>query len=734
MRSLSMSIDAPTPRGPWVTWTALAIALVLMIVRLTTPEALREPWAATPGGPATPRGPGPAVGMLLDLLALLPALLVLSRRAFDSSFRLTWKFSHALLWAAVVWTGLSVLWSADKFAAVVGASHLFAAAATLWAVSQCAGDGASRRLVAGVCFGLLLLLSVQLLLFRFIDVPADARYWDQNKTEILKEHNWDANSFLARQLEMKLKNGETVSFFTSPNTLAAVGVTLMAVVAMAGVQRVRDGDGPGWWGLTAAAIVSTIWILLEARSKTSIGTPVLGVLLLGAFVLNREKIRRHATRAYVAGVIAVVMAVIAVIGHGLYHHGLFKGHFSDSLDFRWKYWTASAKLVAQKPLFGVGFANFGSHYLSVRQPDAVEEIQDPHNVLVRFAVETGLVGLTFVIAWLARVAWEITRPIGSSPVEDTRRVPLVAVASVAVLGIIISTLVNVDFSQGVADVSLEVMRRLLYALVLVAGTLLVTMRSPHETRADDRPAGWIFYGIVIALVLFFVHNLIDFSFFEPGPMLASLLLCGVAVARGVEADDSEISRRKGLAIGGLAVALVGWVVFALALVVPISAGDLASAAADEATRQNKPAEAVADLQIAMASVPYNAEYAERAAGAELQAGRGELARPLLDRAVALDPMRVSAYLLRAQVEMAGPSPSADRVAADFDRILAINPNDVTLRLQYAAALDRLDRRAEALKQYRAALAANNALGPDEPRRLSATQLDAVNAAVARDER
>lgn len=733
---VSMSIEEPTPRGPWVTWLALAIGLVLIIMRLTTPEALREPWAPVPGSAPTPAGPGPAVGLVLDALAYLPALLILGRRVFDRSYRLTPRLSHVPLLLLVVWASFSVIWSADKFAAVVEASHLCAAAAMLWAMSQLLADGGKLRLVAGICFGMLLILATQLLLFRYLDVPSDVQYWNSNKAQILKEHHWQADSFLAQQLQHKLLSGEAVSFYTSPNTLAAVGVILLAVSGAAGMQRVRDGDGPGWWTLTGVAIVAAIWVLICGQSKTSIATPILGALALVAMALWRKPLRRHSVRAYWAGIGIAIAGAFALVIYGILHHGLFQGHFSNSLDFRWKYWVASMKLVALHPLLGVGYANFGSHYLSVRLPSAVEEIQDPHNLFVHFATETGLIGLVLLLAWLGRLAWELTRPVDDQTTHEQAApvaVPMFAVAAIAVVGIVGTTLVNVNFSQGLADVSLELMRRLLFGLVLVAGSMVVAMRSPHQTTVDNRPAPWIYYGIVIALALMLIHNLIDFSFFEPGPMLMTLLLCGVGLSAAARETSVDAPPRRGLAVLGLAVAIFGWIAFVLTIVGPVVGAEQEAAVGDNAVRANQPRIAAQDMRETFFTIPYNADYAERAATGYMQAGYPWLAMEMVDRAIKTDPMLVSALQLRVEIELTKPSPSAKQVIADFDRIVAINPDEVQLRIQFGQALDRLGKPRMAAKQYRRALSANAALDPKEPRRLSADELADLEKAIDRDE-
>src|SRR5437764_11710911 len=110
---------------------------------------------------------------------------------------------------------------------------------------------------------------------------------------------------------------------------------LLFVSAGIGIQKTRNGDGRTWLPMSAAAIAAAGWIIVEARSKTAAATPVLGVAMLLVVWLWRDSLRQHATRIYWLSVATFLLAIAAVVGHGTYHHGLFQGHFSNSLDFRW---------------------------------------------------------------------------------------------------------------------------------------------------------------------------------------------------------------------------------------------------------------------------------------------------------------------------------------------------------------------------------------------------------------
>jgi O-antigen ligase len=725
----------------WISRIAFLLSLVVIIARLTTPDVLRDPWDTTPGSDVVPAGPGPATGLVLDLLACLPAILVLIRRALDRNYRLARHWSHLLLFPLAMWAVLSTAWSADRFAAVVTAAHFFAASCLLWAMSQLVRSAGRFRIVSALAFGLLLVLVVQSAHYRFVDVPQNLEYWNQKKDQILKSHDWAPDSFAAKQFEHKLTSGELVGFFNSPNSFAAVGVLLFFACIGIGIQKMLDKEPQEWLILPILSVLSIIWILFNAKSKTSAVTPFVGVAVLIVLALFPEQVRRYRRSIFTAGVGLVAFAMFAIIGHGLYHHGLFPGHFSNSLDFRWKYWVASAPIFAAHPWIGVGWNNFGLHYLAHRLPEASEEIKDPHNFLVRFFVELGLIGGILCIGWLVRLAWELTTITGTiddrSDDDNPRAVRDLAIALIA--GMIVSVLANVDFNMSFVDELSFLMKPTLYLLALLMGTIGGAMLSPQDWTLDNRPASWIYYCTVTGLGLFLLHNLIDFSWFEAGAMFTFMALIGAC--EGMVSAKIQSPRRPGLAIGGAALALLAFGATAVLFVGPVLVAEQSAAAGNETIRtapaERSPesamhyAKAADDFAAAFALVPYNSDYLFREAKSAAGAGDFPRAEARLAEAKRINPLLIDSYLLDANLQLAGPHPDAAAVRADFQMIVKLNPNDVPLHLQYAQALDRFGLQHEAKMQYQAALNANAALPIGEPKRLTDEQVHEIKTMLDR---
>src|SRR5262245_11891436 len=139
-----------------LTRISFVLVIALATARATFLETLRDPTPIVPGAMDAPAAPGPTTSLVLNLLCCLPALLILVRRVFEKTCSVRFTWTHALLILLALWAIASTLWSSDKFAAAITSSHLLAAAAMFWAASQLVRSWLRVRIVAAMCFGLLL--------------------------------------------------------------------------------------------------------------------------------------------------------------------------------------------------------------------------------------------------------------------------------------------------------------------------------------------------------------------------------------------------------------------------------------------------------------------------------------------------------------------------------------------------------------------------------------------------
>lgn len=732
---------------PLFTRAAFFLTLVLVVSRMTMQEVLRSGTLPVPGAPAAPATPGPATSLALDLLCCLPALLVLARGLVDRGFAIRTSRAHVLMLLLAGWTLLSVLWSADKFAALVNASHWAAALVLLWSTSQLVRSWLRLRVIGAVVFGLLMVLLAQGYYYRFVDLPDFQANWREHRAELLREQGTAANTAEAGQLGRNIESGIPTGFSVSRNTYAAVLVLLMLISAGIALQRRRDGAAWGWAAPVLGVIALGLFMLYRyVQSKTAFATPLIGAGLLALIGRTWDRLPARARRLYWTGVGLFLLMAAAVVGHGLKHGTMLQ----LSLTYRWQYWVGAARVFVHHPWVGVGWANFGSHYPAFRLPQAAEEPTDPHNFLVRAFVELGLIGGVLTVAWMLRLWWEMTvKPLapaenspaaGSAPAPSSGYSAFPFFIALAVAAMLANALVSIDWSVSPAWILVESFKRLLFLLALLIGMCLAAVRGLDRQQLDDRPAPWLLAAVLVGLGLFLLHNLIDFSIFESGPMHLFALLAGSALGMRLGAAARE--QRRGVTMGAFVAGGVASVVAAGAVWAPVWEAEACAADADQQVLDSKPESAPPEappdstkLERATESyfkafrlVPFNPDYAFRAEQSALL-GRGNplMMRQLIDAAVSADPFAVRYRLARAVLaESVNDLAQAD---ADYRRILQLDPNNLELRLQYAHLLEKQGRRPEAREQYRQTLQFNDKLPPDEIRRLSPEQLRQVQKAM-----
>ena len=340
-------------------------------------------------------------------------------------------------------------------------------------------------------------------------------------------------------------------------------------------------------------------MLIFTSSRTALITPPIALLCFAIVAIGSKVMVRHRSLTFGAGVAIILLGAGALIGYGLMRGNLIH----DSLTFRWRYWIGSTRLFLQHPILGVGWNNFGDPYLAVREAIASEEIKDPHNLFVRFATELGGVGLLLVVGWLGSLWWEITRPQTAATTPETRSKPsaapntvLARLAWIATAGIAINIIFSVDLAQDISWVFIEVLKRMLYLALILIGLIVVTFRSFVRQEIDDRPAPWLRCAIMIALGMFLLHNLIDFSFFETGPMWIFMLLAGAAIGIATPTPGHRV-RAPARIDSPLAfiimtsLTLLIWLLAGVSIALPITLAESQAHTADELLRAKKPAPA-----------------------------------------------------------------------------------------------------------------------------------------------
>src|SRR5207253_956571 len=149
-----------------------------------------------------------------------------------------------------------------------------------WSSDVCSSDLSQLRLriVAGMAFGLMLVLVGQGLNQRLLEFPRQVQDWHDRNSEssrwkVMQQHGWEESDFQFQQFERKLLSGELRGFYSSPNTYAAMLVMCGLIAFGILMQRLRDGDGIGWVVVIVMAMIGAAFVLWHTHSRTAAITP-----------------------------------------------------------------------------------------------------------------------------------------------------------------------------------------------------------------------------------------------------------------------------------------------------------------------------------------------------------------------------------------------------------------------------------------------------------------------------
>lgn len=496
----------------------------------------------------------------------------------------------------------------------------------------------------------------------------EAAYYEQRE-ELWSSQGVSLDSEQVALFEQRMKAREASAFFSHSNVAGGYLILAgFAAIALAAAGWRRGDALPVAIvvnGLLAAGILGAI---LLTRGLGALGAGILGLALCGSRLAFAGWWRRNRSAVLVAGWSVALLAIAATIATGL-TRGSLPG---SSLDFRWQYWTASARMYVDNWTFGVGAENFGDRYLAYKSIESPEEVQNPHNLLVQFATEYGAAGLIGAIAMLLGGSIALSAPASPDPQRRSQRQPADKsswhghLAATALLALLI-------FGPRIgllpSDQPALILWMTLFGLIVWVPAFLLS--GGALAGVDDRQA-WMRASAVIncGLIAFLVQDAINFALFVPGCRATFFALVGISAAcRQCHTNDTSESRAP-------SPDRVIWLAGAVAALI-VAAGLLTPIRAERALRA---ARSAADLPAATLAVhPAHAAFAQATrldpldatAPAEharwlMRASRaypGALNEALvaIDVATARSRFRVSHWRTKARIHMLRGQSSGDDV-------------------------------------------------------------------------
>lgn len=100
----------------------------------------------------------------------------------------------------------------------------------------------------------------------------------------------------------------------------------------------------------------------------------------------------------------------------------------NTIGLRMSLWKSSLNMLAHKPLFGGGLSGFKTSILPYKDPGYHEDLIYPHNVLLNFWSETGLLGLVAFVWLMVQAVRTALRGLAAGPWPRATAVGLLGLA------------------------------------------------------------------------------------------------------------------------------------------------------------------------------------------------------------------------------------------------------------------------------------------------------------------
>ncbi len=420
---------------------------------------------------------------------------------------------------------------------------------------------AKVRVVLMVLVGLGIVSAYQCAEQFFISNAVTIEQYEKTPQMLLEPLGIETGTFQHFLFEHRLYSRGVRGFFTTSNSAASFAILSCAAAALLLLRRFRDIKArqvASHYGLFAAlAMILVVAGLFLTQSKGGILAFFAGLALCG-LLTGLDRWLPVLKRRLWPVLLPLAVLLAAGAGYAMIRYGMTHGRLpgGNSMLVRWQYWVASAKMVADHPLTGIGPGNFSDYYTHYKPAAALESVADPHNFLLSLLTQYGPLGL---IAFLAMISLPLRRltqlPPPESASADANSLPSSRTLALTVLFCVCACLLLIRLLMlpMMADSPDVLLYEIITAHVapvaaFLIGFLLVAspLADGSGPRADfDDPITITVLGCAILAVL--LHNLIDFALFEPGVWMAFwVVIACLAAMRVQQPDGFRVAAPRGL--------------------------------------------------------------------------------------------------------------------------------------------------------------------------------------------
>lgn len=537
----------------------VAIILGVVAVRCLSPFDPFPYWSGDPfEAPAPVVGLTPSVSVVLDIVTALGAAITASAMRGHELRRAAWGFAAAALGFFSVLRHTQGATGLDNFVNGSVMVSGFVGAAAVFAV---ASRPQIRRMVLAVLLSLLAMLAVRALQQVYVEHPRTLETFRATREQFFRAQGWTPDSPMAKAFERRLSQADASGYFGMANvlaTLGAAGVVIALSLRTAMVARSSTVAKPMpsslvRWVLLASAMV----LVYYAGAKGGFAAAGLGIAaaLVGLLLLRRGvKVRPRRARLLGSGVVLAAMGAVVV-------RGVVGERIGElSILFRWFYLQASARIIGDHPLLGVGAAGFKGAYLLAKNPLSPEEVTSPHSVLFDIISSMGLLGAGMALLWMFWVSLGAAGLIGGSvdtpapltskadaadPSEWKPTALIIAIATIAAIAMERNSLTPDGAATRLIGVCIAVW------IVLGVTRMLHALQNESFTRHTVRT------GLAAGVIACAAHSQIELTAITPGAagwcLLLLALVAGWDGAARTDALPSPAVKRLAVSVAVLGI-------------------------------------------------------------------------------------------------------------------------------------------------------------------------------------
>ena len=213
------------------------------------------------------------------------------------------------------------------------------------------------------------------------------------------------------------------------------GISQAVLVALLWFQRDQVFGPRGRWLALACALATAVLTIGVMRGRTG-HLVLLGLLGLALF---HQVPRRLRWATWLAPLLLAVLAFQLPTAFRVNMAGVAdqvaqyrQGSMQDtSAGTRFEFWGASARAIAEQPLFGHGAGSWNQNYLRLKGPQASplnDTVSDPHQLFLLWAVEGGVLGMALLCATLIAL-WRYGRGLAAADCQTLQAMVLALVTS-----------------------------------------------------------------------------------------------------------------------------------------------------------------------------------------------------------------------------------------------------------------------------------------------------------------